>query len=177
MKKIIYYVAVSLDGYISGADGDVSGFVTDGLGVQQYLDDLQGFSTVLMGRKTYEFGYQFGFKAGQAVYPHMNHYIFSHSLVFDNPDPKIKIVAPDVAFISQLKKDSETDIYLAGGGEMAGWLLDNEQIDILKIKLNPLIVGNGIRLFGNSTKKFSTELINSQGYDQGLQIMEYRIQY
>ncbi|MCU0353110.1 MAG: dihydrofolate reductase family protein [Cytophagales bacterium] len=177
MKRIVYYVAVSLDGYIAGLNGDVSGFVTDGAGVQQYLDDLQSFGTVIMGRKTYEFGYQFGFKAGQAVYPHMNHYILSRSLVFDNSDPKVKVVAPDVAFVNQLKKESETDIYLCGGGELAGWLLDNEQIDVLKIKLNPLIVGSGIRLFGNATKKFKTELISSQVYDQGLQIMEYRMRY
>lgn len=58
MNKIIYYVATSLDGYISGLDEDISGFVGVGSGLQKYLDDLKGFETDIMGRKTYEFGYK-----------------------------------------------------------------------------------------------------------------------
>ena len=60
MKKIVYYVASSLDGYISGIDDDVSGFVYEGEMVEKYLEDLKSFQTVIMGRNTYEFGYKFG---------------------------------------------------------------------------------------------------------------------
>ncbi|MFT6336819.1 MAG: dihydrofolate reductase [Saprospiraceae bacterium] len=58
MNKIIYYVATSLDGYISGLNEDISGFVGVGNGLQKYLYDLKGFETVIMGRKTYEFEYK-----------------------------------------------------------------------------------------------------------------------
>jgi dihydrofolate reductase len=59
MRKIIYYVAIFIDGYISGPDGDVSMFTANGDGVNQYLADLNEFDTVIMGRKTYEFGYKY----------------------------------------------------------------------------------------------------------------------
>ena len=59
MRKIIYYVAMSLDGFISGVNGDISGFVRDGNGVAKYLADLAEFDTVIMGKNTYEFGYRF----------------------------------------------------------------------------------------------------------------------
>ena len=83
MKKIVYYVASSIDGFISGENEDISGFLKEGNGVQKYLDDLKEFETVIMGRRTYEFGYKYGLKPGEPPYPHMNHFIFSETLNFE----------------------------------------------------------------------------------------------
>jgi dihydrofolate reductase len=52
MRKIVYYVASSLDGFISGPNDDISGFVGTGNGVKKYLSDLLNFDTVIMGRHT-----------------------------------------------------------------------------------------------------------------------------
>ncbi|MEZ4850282.1 MAG: hypothetical protein R3B93_17040 [Bacteroidia bacterium] len=93
-RKIIYYVAASIDGFISGPGDDISGFVADGNGVEKYLADLQEFDTVIMGRKTYEFGYKYGLKPGQPAYPHMEHYIFSRTLKLENAHEKIHIHPP-----------------------------------------------------------------------------------
>ncbi len=65
MPKIVYYVASSIDGFIAGVNDDISGFVPGGSGVEKYLSDLKSFKTVIMGRRTYEFGYQFGLEPGQ----------------------------------------------------------------------------------------------------------------
>ena len=175
MRKIIYYVAVSLDGFISGPDGDISGFNGEGNGVDKYFADLADYDTVIMGRKTYEFGYKFGLKAGQLAYPHMEHYIFSGNLTFENPDPKLHVKPIHIGEIEKIRRQDGTDIYLCGGGQFAGWLLDHGQIDLLKIKLNPLVLGQGVRLFGNSKKDFKLELLKAEEYDYGLQIMSYRI--
>ena len=177
MRKIVYYVASSLDGYIAGPNESIDGFVTGGAGVEQYLQDLQAFEVAIMGRNTYEFGYRFGMQPGQAPYPHMQHYIFSNSLVLHDPAPNIHIQALDVAFIQKLKQSPGGDIYLCGGGLFAGWLLDHELIDILKIKLNPLILGQGVRLFGHSNKAVQPKLIEQSSYDQGLQILTYQLVY
>ena len=173
MRKIVYYVATSLDGFISGLKGDISGFIGQGNGVAKYLEDLSDFDTVIMGKNTYEFGYHFGLKAGQPPYPHMTHYIFSNSLVFENPDPKVQIRPIEIKEIKKLKEKEGTDIYLCGGGQFAGWLMDNHQIDILKIKLNPIVLGNGVRLFGSSINSFKFELVDSSKYENGLQIITY----
>ena len=177
MRSIVYYVATSLDGYISGPDEDISGFVQGGSGVEQYLRDLQAFDLTIMGRKTYEFGYRFGLAPGKAPYPHMQHVIFSRTLRFDAADPNVEVVAPSLEFVRDLKRGSGSEIYLCGGGELAGWLLDHELIDFLKIKLNPLILGVGVRLFGRSEKQIGTELIDQKSYDHGLQFLHYRIKY
>jgi len=177
MRRIVYYIASSLDGFIAGIDDDVSGFVGTGNGVDRYLADLAAFDTVIMGRNTYEFGYKYGMKPGQPPYPHMNHYIFSSHLKLDNPDPKVHIKPLDLQEIENIQKQEGTDIYLCGGGQFAGWLLENKKIDVLKIKLNPLILGDGTKLFGDSSQKHSLQLIDAEKFDNGLQIITYQIEY
>ena len=173
MRKIIYYVAASLDGFISGLNDDVSQFIYEGNGVEKYLEDLKSFDTVIMGRKTYEFGYNHGLKPGQPAYPNMEHYIFSNSLTFETSDKSVHIEKLDLNKIKELKESSDENIYLCGGGDFAGWLLDNGMIDTLKIKLNPIIIGEGVPLFGSSTTKANLKLISSEKYDHGLQIIEF----
>lgn len=177
MRKIVYYVASSIDGFIAGPGDTIGGFVGEGSGVEQYLNDLKSFDTVIMGRRTYEFGYKFGLQPGHSPYPHMENYIFSKSLRFDNPAKNVHIHEPDLDFIRSLKTRPGTDIYLCGGGTFAGWLLDHGLIDELKIKLNPLILGTGIRLFGHSMRAIQTELTEHQSHDRGLQIISYNLQY
>jgi dihydrofolate reductase/GNAT superfamily N-acetyltransferase len=177
MRKIVYYVAASLDGFISGTNGDISAFATTGNGVDKYLLDLQNFDTVIMGRKTYEFGYRYGLVPGQPAYPHMAHYIFSDSLQFKNTHPNVHIVKPGLAEIDTIQKQAGTDIYLCGGGQFAGWLLRNQKIDILKLKLNPILPGKGTRIFDNTDAAYQLNLLDTEKYEQGLQIITYQIFY
>ncbi|RFS14378.1 dihydrofolate reductase family protein [Emticicia sp. C21] len=177
MRKIIYYVAVSADGFISGLNDDISGFVQQGEGVNQYFQDLKDFDIVIMGRKTYEFGYKYGMEPGQPAYPNMKHYIFSDSLILENPHEDVKVLNRDLKHIETLKSESGSDIYLCGGGEFAGWLLDNQLIDVLKIKANPVVLGEGIRLFGSSKNKVQLNRINLREYDNSLNVVTYEIRY
>ena len=177
MKNIVYYVAISIDGFISGPDEDVSGFIAEGDGLSKYLEDLKDFKTVIMGRRTYEFSYKYGIEPGQPAYPHMQHYIFSKTLRFENQSEKLTICEIDLEIIKDLKRKSKSDIYLCGGGRFAGWLLENEIIDVLKIKLNPLILGDGISLFGTSQKSYQLKLVQNEVFNDGLAILTYQINY
>lgn len=177
MRKIVYYVASSLDGYIAGPAEDISGFVGAGDGVDKYLADLADFDTVIMGRKTYEFGYKYGLEPGKTAYPHMRHYIFSNTLTFADPDPKIAVKPLDLAEVRAIRALPGTDIYLCGGGQFAGWLLAQRQIDQLKIKLNPLILGSGVPLFAAAKVSYQLRLIASEQYEHGLQLMTFDVIY
>ena len=177
MRKIVYYVAISIDGFISGLNDDISGFVGTGNGVDKYLADLANFDTVIMGRNTYEFGYKYGLRPGQPAYPNMKHYIFTDNLKLENLSKQLEVKNLDLTEIDKLKMHEGTDIYLCGGGQFAGWLLDNKKIDTLKLKLNPLILGQGIKLFGNSNSNYKLELLETADYENGLQIMTYNIIY
>lgn len=175
MPQIVYYVATSLDGFIAGPNDDISLFSTAGKGVDQYLADLQTFQTVIMGRRTYEFGYQYGLIPGQPAYPHMQHHIFSERLKFDQVHPAVHIEPRDIERVKAIKASSPTDVYLCGGGTFAAWLLAHGLIDVLKVKINPIVLGSGIRLFGESTKTCSWDLQTSKPYPSGLLINTYTL--
>ena len=105
----------------------------------------------------------------------MKHHIFSNSLVFENPANNVIVEKLDLSKIYELKAANGSEIYLCGGGEFAGWLFENELIDILKLKLNPIVLGDGVKLFGSSKSKDNFNLILSESYDDGLQIMTFEI--
>lgn len=173
MPKIVYYVATSLDGYISGPNDDTSQFAAGGDGVEQYLEDLKKFRTVIMGRKTYEYGYAFGLKPGQPAYPHMQHYIFSRTLKFDSWHEQVHVELPSIDRIIEIRDSSPTNVYLCGGGQFAGWLLDHGLIDILKLKINPILLGGGVRIFGESTSPGKFNVQNSQRFKNGMHIISF----
>lgn len=177
MRKIVYYVAISLDGFIAGLKDDISGFLEKSNGIDQYFQDLQAYDTVIMGRNTYQFGYQYGLKPGQPAYPHMTHYIFSNSLKFENAAASVLVKPIDISEIEAIQAQDGTDIYLCGGGQFAGWLLEHQKIDILKVKLNPSIIGQGIRLFGDVISNHPLQLLDTTLYENGLQIMTYQVLY
>lgn len=178
MRNITYHVATSLDHYIAHEDGSIGGFLTEGDHIPAYLSHLQEYDTVIMGRQTYEFGYDYGLKPGQLAYPHMQHYIFSKSLKVPKVSEKLEVVSEhQLDIIRSLKAGEGTDIYLCGGGIFAGWLLDEGLIDKLRIKLNPALFGKGISLFGESQRTVDLILSNTTTYHSGVVLLDYEIRY
>jgi dihydrofolate reductase len=105
----------------------------------------------------------------------MEHYIFSNSVQLENPHTKVHVEKPSLEKIDALKRENGTDIYLCGGGMFAGWLLDNGRIDVLKLKLNPIILGGGVKLFGTSASTATLLLRERQHHDHGLEILTYEL--
>ena len=173
MHPIIYDVAVSLDGFISGASGDISKFAHEGPVVEDYSKRLDSYKTAIMGRKTYEFGYDFGLNPGQNPYPHMKTIIFSDSLqVPDNAEISIcKRPQPDE--IRRLARTSDGPIYLCGGGDFAGWMLKNRLIDRLILKRAPCVLGRGTALFGATASPISMSRTRTKTYDNGYLLEEF----
>ena len=177
MRKIVYYVATTLDGYIAGPGENIDDFQHDGNGVDKYLADLQDFDTVIMGRRTYEFGYKFGMKPGDAPYPHMQHYIFSSSLKLDKPAEQLHVEPLNIERVTELKNTDGTDIYLCGGGVFAGWLLNHGLIDRVKLKLNPLILGGGTEIFVGVERAYRLSLTKQEAFEGGLLMLTYEVIY
>lgn len=175
MQKIIYYVASSLDGFIAGPQDDISQFILEGEGVKKYQEDLLQFKTVLMGRRTYEFAYQFGLPPGQPAYPNMTNHVFSESMKLKPLSDLLKVEKRSLERVKEIKATSETAIYLCGGGTFAGWLLDHGLIDQVKIKLNPIVLGKGTRIFGASKTAVNLDLVDQVSFNDGLQILTYDV--
>lgn len=193
MRKLVYYIASTLDGFIAGPDGaDPSGpggfWPIPGDYLQhlagEYPETLPGpardalsitaegthFDTVVEGRKSYEIGLAAGIPD---AFPHLRHLVFSTTLT-EAPAPAVELVAGDpVAKVRELKQEDGKDIWLVGGGELAGVLYT--EIDRLIIKLGPLTIGTGIPLFGR-TADFDPRIWNLTDHtvlDSGAAFLTY----
>jgi len=175
MRKIDYHIAITLDGFISHQDGSIDGLLMEGEHADDFVQSLGEYDTVLMGRKTYEFGFQFGLEVGQAAYPNMKHYIFSQSLDFESSDEVSLVKSNALEKIKQLKRKNGKDIWLCGGGELAGFLLENELIDTLTVKVNPIVFGSGRPLFGERKGALNLRYLNSKTYNNGVLRHAYHV--
>lgn len=126
------------------------------------------FDTVLEGRASYEMG----LRAGVAdAYPHLRHYVFSTTRT-EVPDPGIVLVGGDpVAKVRELKDEDGQDIWLCGGGSLAGALRD--EIDELHLKLNPVLIGSGIPLVASGFAVDRYDLLDSRVFDSGVALLRY----
>ncbi len=179
MRKVVYYVAITVDHYIAHEDESVDGFLAEGHHIPDYLNSLRDYDTVLMGKNTYEWGYRYGATPGEPspTYPHMMHYIFSRTME-NYQHERLQVVREDAGdFVRRLKQQDGGTIYLCGGGRLAGALVDAEVVDELILKVNPVVFGSGIPLFGNSKKGFALSLLDAKVYNNGVVFLHYAIAY
>lgn len=186
MRKLTYFVAISIDGFIAGP-GDEIDFYPEAPDmrewfVTEYPDVLpthvraqlgvdppnRHFDTVVMGRATYEPALRVQITS---PYAHLRQYVFSRSLT-ESPDPAVEIVAGDpLATVRRLKAADGAGIYLAGGGALAGALLP--EIDELVIKLYPVVAGAGVPLFRTGFSPTRFDLTATRTFSQGALALTY----
>jgi dihydrofolate reductase len=172
MRKLQYYVASTVDGFIGHEDGSVKGFLENGEHVTDYLESLKQFDVVLMGRKTYEFGFQFGVIN---PYPWMKQYVFSRTMK-ESPDKNVELVSENIVeLVRRLKGEPGKDIYLCGGADLATMLFGEKLIDEVILKLNPVLFGSGIPLLSGIGGNIELELTSSKIYDNGVLLLHYRV--
>ena len=170
MRKLKYYVACSVDGFIARKDGSFDCFPWDDEVIADYLESLKSFDVVLMGRKTYEVG----LKEGKTdPYPMMKSYVFSRTMK-ESPDERVTLVSENVTtLVRNLKNETGKDIYLCGGADLAATLFAENLIDELILKLNPFLMGSGIPLFGRAIEQTALELTDSKIYQSGVVLLNY----
>ncbi|MGH1368934.1 MAG: dihydrofolate reductase family protein [Maritimibacter sp.] len=167
MHPIIYDVAVSLDGFIAGPAGDVSQFAYDGPVVEDYQARMASYSTALMGRETYEFGYQFGLTPGQTPYPHMQCVVVSSTLTLPEEAEVLVERTAQKERILSLCDAAPGPVYLCGGGQFAGWMLSQGLITEVRLKRAPILLGAGVPLFGGTAQTGALKRVSTTPYDNG----------
>ncbi|MBN7799189.1 dihydrofolate reductase family protein [Parahaliea mediterranea] len=172
MSELVYYVASSLDGFIAHVNGAIDGFEWDDEVVSDFFEDQKKFGTVLMGRKTYDVGLKEG---KTSPYPDMHQIVFSKTMK-ESPDAAVELVNSDpVSYVKKLKSEKEKPIWICGGSDIATQLVKAKLIDKIVIKLNPVVFGAGIPLFGSVPKHISLELIDQKRYGCGIVFNSYDV--
>ncbi|MVA75450.1 dihydrofolate reductase [Auraticoccus sp. F435] len=187
MRDLVYYVALSIDGLLAGPQDELD-FYRGSPEYQEWMvaeyadalptaprrqlgcdhEPLRRFDTVVMGRRTYDPALVEGITS---PYAHLRQYVVSRTL--ESPDPAVTVVADDpLATVRALKaEDSELDIYLAGGGQLAGVLLD--EIDRLVVKRYPVVAGAGRPAFGSSFSPTQFDLDDVRTFPGGNAVLSY----
>lgn len=172
-RKVILYIASSLDGYIAKPNDDLS-FLSI---VQQegqdygYADFISNVDTVILGRKTYD-------------------WIMKHVPEFSHADKKTFVITrtskPTIGLtefytgnlkelITRLKGETGKNIFIDGGAEIVNELLKEKLIDTFYIAIIPILLGDGVRLFKNGIPEQKLILLTTKQYETGLVQLIYKI--
>lgn len=174
MRKIILYIATSINGYIAKADGSVDWLeeipqpANEDYGYEQFMESID---TTIQGRATYNqiinWGIEFPYKKT------MNYVLTTDNSLQNNEDVTF-INSNHVEFINDLKQKPGKDIWLIGGGQINGFLLENNLIDEVQQFLMPIIIADGINLFGTYDGVTKLKVINNKVYSSGVVKYHYR---
>lgn len=171
MRKLLLYIATSMDGYIAQSDGSVGWLdeVPHPEGADYgYGTFYAGIDTTLMGNATYQ--QVLGF--GEFPYQGKANYVFSRQA--HAAAEHVKFVQSDpAAFVSALKKAPGGDIWLVGGGQLNTLMLDAGLIDEVLLFQMPLVLGAGIALFPGARKTPPVKLLTSEHYSSGVTFLHY----
>ena len=186
MRDLVYYVAISLDGFIAAPDGDTSMFPThpDTLAAlfERYPETCptqargplgvtgapRRFDTVLLGARTHAPAVAAGLPEG--AYPHLRQVVVTHDRT---PVAGCEVLSGDVAAtVADLKAHAGRDIWLCGGGQLAAQLI--EQIDEIQLKVNPVVLGSGIPFLGGRRPAGPLRLTEVAPLPHGVVLTTYR---
>jgi len=174
MGKIKLYIATSLDGRIARKNGSLDwlfAIPNPGQIDHGYNEFLSGIGTTIMGRKTYDEILGFGL---EWPYKGINSYVASTNLKFEVSSPETYQTPADmVSFVGELKKNSDKDIWLIGGGQLITLFLNNNLIDSMILSIIPIILGDGIELFPNKPKETNWTLVNAEKFETGIVNLHY----
>jgi dihydrofolate reductase len=171
-RKVVLYIAMSLDGYIAKPNDDL-GFLSI---VEQegqdygYEEFIKTVDAVILGRKTYEKVISMGFG-----FPHINKVAYINTRTPRPAIGSVKFYTGELkSLIEKLKSENGKNIFCDGGAEIVNELLKQDLIDELIISIIPILVGEGTKLFKDGRPEQKLELISVKSFGKGLTQLHYK---
>jgi dihydrofolate reductase len=174
MRKVVYSVAMSLDGYVAGPNGEADWISIDpeddpGFDFAAWI---ARFDTVLIGRKTYE---QFRAMGGGQAMPGVASIVASRTL---RPEdcPGATVIGEGLADrVRELRAGGGKDIWLFGGGVLFRSLLDAGLVDEVSVGVMPVLLGGGVPVVAAGDRS-RLRLTGSKAYKSGAVSLEYAVE-
>jgi len=167
MRRIRYSVAMSLDGYIAGPNGEFDWIKTDP--DFDFSAVFKQFDTIIAGRGTFEPMAA----AGRTSMPGMKTIVVSRTLrPQDYPDV---VIVPGIEPLRDLKASLGKDVWLFGGGKLFRSLAEAGMVDTVEVSVMPILLGNGVPLAPDLSKWVNLSLVNHKIHSSGSVSLEYAI--
>jgi len=171
-RKVIVYIAVSLDGYIAKPNDDL-GFlsIVEEEGQDYgYADFIKTVDAVIVGRKTYDKVLSMG-----VDFPHADKDAY---IITRTPRPAIGSIqfynGNLKSLVERLQSEDGKNIFCDGGAEVINELLKDNLIDEFIISVIPILVGSGTRLFKEGRPEQNLELVSVNKFAKGLVQLHYK---
>jgi dihydrofolate reductase len=172
MRRVVYRVATSIDGYIAGPGGEIDWIVNDP--AVDLAAVYKSVDTVLLGRRTYELTLQPGAPPWPADWQIC---VFSRTLI-PAQHPNVTLIGADApASVAALRAADGREIWLFGGGSLFRALLEAKQVDIVELVVSPVLLGGGVPLLATGAPQTGLTLQDSQSYASGIVRLRYEVRY
>jgi len=170
MRRVKYFVACSLDGFIARSDGNVDWlFMDQDYGMAAFFKSVD---VAVMGRMTYDKMRELA--PQQASFPGMENYVFSTST--KERDGEVKFISMDVReWVTEMRGRPGKDIWLMGGGNLVRQFLVSKVVDEIVLTIHPRLLGTGIPLFPPPYPEIELELLRCEQYSTGLVQVFYSV--
>jgi dihydrofolate reductase len=171
MRKVVLGLAVSLDSFIEGPNGEYDWCLMDqDYGLKEFF---QRIDSIFIGRKSYELS--LGMEGGISGFPKFKEYVFSTTL---NTAKKGVIIVKGDLFeeVTKIKSEPGKDIWLFGGAELTSSLINLGLVDEIGLAVHPILLGSGKPLFKNIRERIHLNLIDTKTYSTGLVYLTYLVE-
>lgn len=171
-KKVILYIATSLDGYIAGENDNLDFLkVVEKEGEDYgYSEFIKSVDTVIIGRKTYDWIMH---HVPEFIHADKETYVITRSK--KQPTGKIRYFGGNLNdLVKKLKTEKGKNIFCDGGAEIVNELLKHNLIDEFIISVIPVLLGSGTRLYNDNRPEQKLQLVSVKSYETGLVQMHYK---
>jgi dihydrofolate reductase len=173
MRKVILYIAASLDGYIAKPNDDMSflSIVKQEGEDYGYTDFINSIDTVIIGRKTYDW-----VMTQVTEFPHSDKESYVITRTARPAIGKTTFYAGNLKeLVLLLKSEQGKNIFIDGGAEIVNELLKDNLIDEFIISTIPILLGKGVRLFKDGRPEQELKLVSIKQFEKGLVQSHYKI--
>lgn len=179
MKKVVFQMSVSIDGYIAGSNHEIDWHIVDDEFNAYAVETLRATDVLIMGRRTYELmaGYWPTAPGDDPVKEEMNgtpKLVFSRTLKrvdWQNSSLATGSVADEVA---RLKEVPGNGLLCVGGSDLAASFLEQGLTDELRIILTPILLGAGKTVFDAIKKRYPLKLLSTKSFQSGNVVLTYQ---
>ena len=170
MRKVVLGLAISLDGFIEGPNGEYDWCFTDqDYGMSEFFKRIDA---VFVGRKTYEL--TLAMNNSSPGFPKLKEYVFSNTL--DKVKGDRTLLNGDIKKeVEKIKNNKGKDIWLFGGAGLTSSFINLGLIDEITLAVHPIILGSGKPLFNDIKERTLLRLVESKTYSTGLVSLIYHL--